>query len=132
MRWNAVVCGSGGCTASTHLRKVSGKYGKVSHLRKVGKVRWDVERCCMGFWRRYCVYAPSEGVGEMRESVSPSESGRGLLEGETLLYVVLEVVLRLRTFGRCAENAGKCLTFGRWERSGSSRGGSAGLLLRKE
>ena len=100
MEWNAAVwCSDCGC-ASTHLRKVSGKRGETAHLRKVGKVRWEVERGCMVLWRRYCVYAPSEGVGEMRESVSPSESGRGLLEGETLLYVVLEVVLRLRTFGR--------------------------------
>ena len=74
-RWNAAVWGSGGGTALTHLRKVSGKCGKVPHLRKVGKVRWEVERGCMVLWRRYCVYSPSEGVRKMRERVSPSEGG---------------------------------------------------------
>ena len=114
-RWNAAVWCSGSGCASTHLRKVSGKCGKVPHLRKVGKVRWEVERSCMGFWRLCCVYAPSEGVRKMRESVSPSEGGKGPLGGGTLLYGALEAVLCLRTFGRCAENAGKCLTFGRWD-----------------
>ena len=113
-RWNAAVWGSGGGTAFTHLRKVCGKCGKVPHLRKVGKVRWEVERGSMGFWRRYCVYSPSEGVRKMRESASPSEGGKGPLGGGTRQYGVLEAVLRLLTFGRCAENAGKCLTFGRW------------------
>ena len=48
-------------------------------LRKVGKVRLEVEHGCMGFWRRYCVYASSEGVRKMRECVSPSEGGKGPL-----------------------------------------------------
>ena len=47
MEWNAAVwCSDCGC-ASTHLRKVSGKRGETAHLRKVGKVRWEVERGCM-------------------------------------------------------------------------------------
>ena len=46
----------------------------------------------------------------MRESASPSEGGKGPLGGGTRLYGVLEAVLRLLTFGRCAENTGKCLT----------------------
>ena len=107
-RWNAAVWCSGGGTAFTHLRKVCGKRGKVPHLWKVGKVRWEVERGSMGFWR-------------------------------TRQYGVLEAVLRLLTFGRCAENAGKCLTFGRWERSARrwnaavwcSGGGCASTHLRK-
>ena len=74
-RWNAAVWCSGGGTAFTHLRKVCEKCGKVPHLRKVGKVCWEVERGCMGFWRRYCVYSPSEGERKMRESASPSEGG---------------------------------------------------------
>ena len=116
-RWNATVWCSGSGTAFTHLRKVCEKCGKVPHLRKVGKVRWEVERGSMVLWRRYYVYSPSEGVRKMRESASPSEGGKGLLGGGTRLYGVLEAVLCLRTFGRCAENAGKCLTFGRWKRS---------------
>ena len=55
-RWNAAVWCSG-------------------DLRKVGKVRWEVERGCMVLWRLCCVYAPSEGVRKMRERVSPSEGG---------------------------------------------------------
>ena len=75
MEWNAAVwCSDCGC-ASTHLRKVSGKRGETAHLRKVGKVCWEVERGCMGLWRRYCVYSPSEGVRKMQESVSPLEGG---------------------------------------------------------
>ena len=69
----------------------------------------------MVLWQRLCVYAPSEGERKMRESASPSEGGKGPLGGGTRLYGALEAVLRLRTFGRCAENAGKCLTFGRWD-----------------
>ena len=115
-RWNATVWSSGGGTAFTHLRKVSGKRGKVSHLRKVGKVRWEVERGSMELWRRYCVYSPSEGVRKMRESASPSEGGKGPLGGGTQQYGALAAVVHLRTFGRCAENVGKLHTFGRWER----------------
>ena len=118
MEWNAAVWGSGGGTAFTHLRKVGKKCGKVFHLRKVGKVCWEVERGSMGLWRWYCVYSPSEGVRKMRESVSPSEGGKDLLGGGTRLYGALEVVLRLLTFGRCAKNAGKCLTSGRWDAVG--------------
>ena len=125
-RWNAAVWDSGGGTAFTHLRKVCGKCGKVPHLRKVGKVRWEVERGSMGFWRRYCVYSPSEGVRKTRESASPSEGGKGPLGGGTRLYGALEAVLRL-------------LTFGRWERSARrwnaavwcSGGGCASTHLRK-
>ena len=69
------------------------------------------------FQGRFGDFTPSEGERKMRESASPSEGGKGLLGGGTRLYGVLEAVLRLLTFGRCAENAGKCLTFGRWERS---------------
>ena len=99
-RWNAAVWCSGSGTAFTHLRKVCGKRGETAHLRKVGKVRWEVERGSMVLWRRYCVYSPSEGERKMRESASPSEGGKGLLGGGTRLYGVLEAVLRLLTFGR--------------------------------
>ena len=47
MEWNAAVWCSRGGTAFTHLRKVGGKRGETAHLRKVGKVRWEVERGCM-------------------------------------------------------------------------------------
>ena len=61
----------------------------------------------------------------MRERASPSEGVEGLVEMEMRLYGGLAAVVYLRTFGRCAENAGKCLTYGRWEgvwrRSGRSR-----------
>ena len=36
MEWNTAVWCSGSGFASTHLRKVCGKCGNVSHLRKVG------------------------------------------------------------------------------------------------
>ena len=58
-----------------------------------------------------------EGERKMRESASPSEGGKGPLGGGTRLYGALAAVVHLRTFGRCAENTGKCLAFGRWERS---------------
>ena len=74
--------------------------GKVPHLRKVGKVCWEVERDSMVLWRRYCVYSPSEGERKMRESASPSEGGKGPLGGGTRQYGALEAVLRLLTFGR--------------------------------
>ncbi len=115
-RWNAAVWCSGGGTAFTHLRKVCGKRGKVPHLRKVGKVRWEVERGSMVLWQRLCIYAPSEGVRKTRESASPSEGGKGPLGGGTRQYGALAAVVHLRTFGRCAENVGKLHTFGRWER----------------
>ena len=84
-------------------------------------------------------YAPSEGVRKMRGNCTPSEGGKGPLGGGTRQYGALEAVLRLLTFGRCAKNAGKCLTFGRWERSvgrwnaavWSSGGGTAFTHLRK-
>ena len=121
------------------LRKVSGKCGKVPHLRKVGKVRWEVERGSMVLWQRYCVYSLSEGERKMRESASPSEGGKGPLGSGTRQYGALEAVLRLLTFGRWAENAGKLHTFGRWERSVGkwnaavwcSGGGTAFTHLRK-
>ena len=77
--------------------------------------------------------------GKRGESASPSEGGKGPLGGGTRLYGALAAVVHLRTFGRCAENAGKCLTFGRWERSAGrwnaavwcSRGGTAFTHLRK-
>ena len=100
MEWNAAVWCSRGGTAFTHLRKVCGKCGKVPHLRKVGKVRWEMERGSMVLWRRYCVYSPSEGERKMRESVSPLEGGKCSLGGGTRLYGALEAVLRLITFGR--------------------------------
>ena len=100
MEWNAAVwCSDCGC-ASTHLRKVSGKRGETAHLRKVGKVRWEMERGSMVLWRRYCVYSPSEGERKMRESASPSEGGKGPLGDGTRQYGALEAVLRLITFGR--------------------------------
>ena len=91
----------------------------------------------VGRWRGF--ETPSEGVRKMRESASPSEGGKCPLGGGTRLYGALAAVLRLLTFGRCAENAGKCLTFGRWERSvgrwnaavGCSGGGTAFTHLRK-
>ena len=67
----------------------------------------------VGRWRGF--ETTSEGERKMRESASPSEGGKGPLGGGTRLYGVLEAVLRLLTFGRCAENAGTCLTFGRWD-----------------
>ena len=51
----------------------------------------------------------------MRESASPSEGGKGPLGGGTRQYGALEAVLRLLIFGRCAENAGKLHTSGRWD-----------------
>ena len=38
------------------------------------------------------------------------------------------VVLRLRTFGRCAENAEKCLTFGRCEEHVGDGNAATGVL----
>ena len=49
----------------------------------------------------------------MREIVSPSEGGTGMVEGEMRLHGVLAEVLLLRTFGRWAENAENYLTFRR-------------------
>ena len=37
-------------------------------------------------------------------------------------------VLLLRTFGRWAENAGKCLTFGRWEEHVGDGNAATGVL----
>ena len=124
-----------GTDVRTSFRALHGAVRRFYPLR----MEYGVERGCMGFWRRYCVYSPSEGVRKMRESVSPSEGGKGLLGGGTRQYGALEVVLRLLTFGRCAKNAGKCLTFGRWERSAGrwnaavwgSGGGTAFTHLRK-
>ena len=48
-RGNAAARGSGGGAASTHLRKVGGKRGKLSHLPKVSEpMTWD----CAGMWHR--------------------------------------------------------------------------------
>ena len=82
------------------LRKVSGKCGKVPHLRKVGKVRWEVERGSMVLWQRYCVYSPSEGGRKTRGNCTPSEGGKGPLGGGTRQYGALAAVVRIRTFGR--------------------------------
>ena len=79
---------------------MSGKCGKVSRLRKVGNVRWEVERGSMVLWQRLCIYAPSEGVRKMRERASPLEGGKGPLGGGTRLYGALAAVVHLRTFGR--------------------------------
>ena len=74
--------------------------GKVPHLRKVGNVRWEVERGSMELWRRYCVYSPSEGGRKTRGNCTPSEGGKCPLGGGTRQYGALEAVLRLLTFGR--------------------------------
>ena len=54
----------------------------------------------------------------MWETCSPSEGGNGTVGGETRLQTVLGAIVLLLTFGRCVENVGKLLTFGRWERHG--------------
>ena len=59
-------------------------------------------------------FPPSEGVQKMCGKSSPSEGGKGAVEGETQLQLLLAGVPPLRTFGRCVENVGKVLTFGRW------------------
>ena len=64
----------------------------------------------------------------MRESASPSEGVEGLVEMEMRLYGGLAAVVYLRTFGRCAENAGKCLTFGRCEEHDGDGNAATGVL----
>jgi len=54
----------------------------------------------------------------MWETCSPSKGGNGTVGGETRLQTVLGAIVLLLTFGRCVENVGKLLTFGRWERHG--------------
>ena len=141
-------------------RALLGAVRRVYSFGRSGKMVWfrdsfgrsgegtDVRtssRALLGAVRRVYSFGRSgkmvwlEGERKMRESVSPSEGGKGLLGGGTRLYGALEAVLRLLTFGRCAENAGKCLTFGRWERSAGrwnaavwgSGGGTAFTHLRK-
>ena len=56
---------------------------------------------------------PSEGEQKIREIVSPSEGGTGMLEWKMRLHRVLEAMLHLRTFGRWAENEENYLTFRR-------------------
>lgn len=45
---------------------------------------------------------------------TPSEGGRGAVEGKMRLQAALGAVVPLRTLGRWDENAGKQHTFGRW------------------
>ena len=76
------ACGAGMAGRTIPQWQQNAENGAVvakGDLRKVGKVRLEVEHGCMGFWRRYCVYAPSEGVRKMRECVSPSEGEKGPL-----------------------------------------------------
>ena len=124
-----------GTDVRTSFRALHGAVRRFYPLR----MEYGVERGCMVLWRRYYVYSPSEGERKTRGNCTPPEGGKGPLGGGTRLYGALEAVLRLLTFGRCAENAGKCLTFGRWERSAGrwnaavwcSGGGTTFTHLRK-
>ena len=51
-RENAAARGSGGGAASTHLRKVSRKCGKSSHLRKEGQVSEPMTGVRVRVWHR--------------------------------------------------------------------------------
>ena len=64
----------------------------------------------------------------MRESASPSDGVEGLVGMERRLYGGLAAVVYLRAFGRCAENAGKCLIFGRCGRPGGNGNAATGVL----
>ena len=82
-----------------------------------GRGRWRTGNALQPFWSGSCIFPPSEGVQKMAENVSLSEGGRGTREHGICPTAVVERFPHFPTFGRCAENGRKRLTFGRWERA---------------